>query len=272
MGIFGQSTGMKPKSVGEPGAKLSPVDPFFELIEDAYRAFATHKPSDTEVCVDHCMPQPIADAFFSYDVRELPLRYLEEWYSAAASSEGISKHLWTYLTPRILEVLAAGQTVSFLGFEVVFQRYPVGRKEEWSENQWQVLDGFQRRFLAREIASETGKRGNILRDSYLDDKLCMFRRGGWELEDLLNQILAMPIDQLISRLWQDWCEDFGEYGTTWVTEFWEPDDKARMEKFYVSDVLHQRFMGTALSDSSHPDIANKASDLVSVIERTASAM
>lgn len=228
--------------------------------------FRTHKPENVEVCIDHCMPRELADKFFAPEIRDLPLNWLNEWFSAAAAIEGVSKHLWTYLTPRILEVLAAGELPDALGLEVTMQRYPIGQESQWSSKQWRVIDKFQRSYLKRLISSDF----NLVTEN-LDDVLCMFRAGGWSLEDLLSQVTAAPTSQLAERLWQEWCEGFSEFGTIWITAFWKAEDETRMRDFYTSGTLHKVFLDIALNDAHPTEIVNRALDLVSVIERTSSA-
>ena len=46
-----------------PSGKISPGHPFFEIVEDAYRRFATAKPRSIEVCENCCM-EPKIEADF----------------------------------------------------------------------------------------------------------------------------------------------------------------------------------------------------------------
>jgi hypothetical protein len=119
----------------KPGGKLNQDDPFFGLIEEAYTAFATHKPADVDVCVGHCMPEEIAQNFFVPDIRNLPLRWLNQWYSAAKPVGGVNKHIWTYLLPRIFEVLAVDDYLDACGIETTLQCYPLCDQSEWSAQQ-----------------------------------------------------------------------------------------------------------------------------------------
>lgn len=234
------------------------------LVEEAYKVFSTHKPDDVEVCIDHCMPSRIAEDFFNHEARDLPLHYVHEWYSAAAATEGVSKHLWTYMLPRILELLVSNQEPSVLGIEVALQRFPVGQANQWSDDQWRVLDKFQRLYLERTISSDLDTQG-----AYLDDVMCMFRRGGWNLDDLCSQLMAIPTEQLTNRLWRDWCEGFGEYGKIWITAFWEPEDAKRVQEFYTSDLLLERIFDLFQNEDTSTETALRAANIIDVIERSA---
>ena len=241
----------------EPGAKLPPGHPFHDLIEEAYRVFAGPKPHDVDVCTECCMPKAMATDFFRPNIAELPLEYLREWFGAACSTEGVCQDIWSYLLPRTLEVLAAGEEPKYVGVEVSLSRYDTGNPARWSHEQWNLLDRFQRQFL-HTVTS---------RYHSLDETLCMFRLGGWQLDDLLAQVLAMPDEEIVGRLWQDWCDGFDEYGYVRTTAFWEKGDEAHVSEFYKSEALRDRIEATALRDSVETSLEKKASDLVTVIER-----
>lgn len=243
----------------EPGAKVPPGHPFHDLIEEAYRTFAGPKPQDVDVCTECCMSKAMAADFFRPDIAELPLEYLTEWFGAACATEGVRKDVWAYLLPRTLEVLATGVEPNYVGVEISLSRFDTGNPARWSHEQWSVLDRFQRLFLHTATS----------RHHALDDILCMFRRGGWPLEDLLAQVTAMADEEIVERLWRDWCGEYDAYGSISTTPFWEKDDQRRIMDFYRSEALRDRFESVALSDNAGADIAAKASDLVNAIERAA---
>lgn len=241
----------------DPGAKVPRGHPFHDLIEEAYRVFAGPKPQDVDVCTECCMTKAMAADFFRPDIGDLSLAYLREWFGAACPTEGVRQDIWAYLLPRTLEVLSAGEEPKNVGVEVSLSRFDTGNPALWSNEQWRLLDRFQRQFL-QTVTS---------RYHSLDDTLCMFRLGGWQLDDLLSQVLAMPDEEIVGRLWRDWCEGFGACGCVWTTNFWEKDDEARVSEFYKSDALHDRIEAIALSDNVDGEIAAKASDIVNVIKQ-----
>lgn len=243
----------------EPGAKMPPGHPFFALIAEAYRVFDRPKPQDVDVCTECCMPKAMAADFFRPDIAELPFAYLSTWFGSAFPQGGVNQHIWSYLLPRTLEVIALGEEPYVVGIELSLSPFDTGNPGHWSAAQWSVLDRFQRLFL-NTVTS---------RHHALDDILCMFRRGGWPLEDLLAQVTAMADEEIVERLWRDWCGEYDAYGSISTTSFWEKDEQRRIMDFYRSGTLRDRFESVALSDSAGADIAAKASDLVNAIERAA---
>ncbi len=255
------------KSLREPGAKIAHGHPFYDLIEEAYRAFDTYKPINVDVCTDCCMPKDVEADFFRSNIEELPFHYLREWFSAACATDGVRKDIWAYLLPRVLEVLAVGEEPKDVGIESSLSRFDTGNPSHWSTDQWSVLDRFQRRFLQSRFQTPDRWPGQLL-----DDIVCMFSRGGWPLDDLLAQVMAVPDKLLAQRLWQDWCAElgeFGDYGHIWITAFWDKAEKARMMAFYTSEPLRQRMQTLALSDIAKPEFCSKASAVFSVMERSA---
>jgi hypothetical protein len=244
-------------------AKVKPGDPFFEIISDAYHAFAGPKPKSIEVCENCCMYPDIEADFFNPPIRELPLEYVRDWYFAAYQPPGVAKETWSYLLPRILEILATGEQVSSIGFEVSLSRFQTGDRANWSTRQWTVLDRFQRAFLDREI-----RRMN----ECLDDFVCMFALAGWPLDDLLAQIEAASDEELALRFWNDWVRDHapGREGI-WITAFWESSGNSEVYDFYTSQALHDRMTAVALDDATDPELAAKAFAVASVIEASTSS-
>ena len=250
-----------PAGLREAGAKIEPDHPLYALIQDAYRAFDCHKPSDVDVCTQCCMPEDMAAVFFRPDIQDLPLSFVREWLNAACATEGVGKDLWTYLLPRLLEVLATGTEPASVGIEVSLKRFHTGVPDQWSDAQWSALDRFQRGYLESGFGPES-----LWPSWYLDDILCMFTLGGWSLDDLLEQIRQMPDEALARRFHKDWCSEFGGYGSIWTTAFWDKSDGAQAMEFYTSDELRGRLEALALSDTCKEDVAQMASDVVSVIE------
>lgn len=250
--------GMPLPSPNSPEATIGPGHPFFELIDEAYRVFDYLKPTHTGVCERCCMDPKIEDSFLDPAIRQLPLAYIRDWYNAAYSPEGVGKDVWGYLIPRILEVLAFGEEVSPTGIEVSLNRFATGDRDQWSGAQWQVLDRFQRMYLARETL--TG-------ENHLDDVLCMFGLAGWRIDDLLSQVAASADDVLIERLWRDWCEwVVPGREEVWMTAFWEEYDRSMVFDFYTSDELYAKAASLALSDGRDPRLRNKALSVAGVIE------
>ena len=234
--------------------KLPPDHPFHAVIADAYLVFDYPKPTRTGVCEGCCMEPEIERDFFRPDIADLPFHYLRDWFFAACDPN-LPKGIWAYLLPRVLEVLAAeGDDPASVGIEVSLNRFPTGKRENWSDAEWSVLDRFQRLYLARTMTAKT---------PFLDDILCMFGIAGWPLDDLFAQVLDTPDHILIPRLWNDWCIGRPEI---WITAFWEGGGNSAAYEFYTSDAIYDRAVALGLAEDAPPDLARQALAVASVIE------
>lgn len=239
-------------------AKVSHDHPFFEIIEDAYDVFARPKPDRIEVCENCCMYAHVERDFFNPSIRELPLDYLQDWFFAACDPEGISQAMWGYLLPRILEVLAVDEDVARIAHEISLRRFDTGNRDNWSSAEWQVLDRFQRAYLAREVRRDT---------EFLDDTICMFALAGWPMDSLLGQVASFSDAELAQRFWRDWCSwSLPGRESIWITPFWDEPNGSTALKFYTSQTLYDRMERLALHDDTDPDIAAKASAVARVLE------
>jgi hypothetical protein len=243
-----------------PLAKVPAGHPFFDLIQSAYRVFDYPKPTSTEVCQNCCMDSAIEADFFRPAIAELPLRYVRDWYSGAYDPNGIAKETWGYLLPRVLEILASGESPSDNGIEVSLSRFRTGDPANWSVKEWEVLDQFQRQFLMHRIEHE---------DDALDDVLCAQRLGGWSLAGLLDQVAAVADAKLAARFWHDWCRWNVDGGSVWITSFWESPDNTTVHEFYTSRQMYTRMETLALADETEIEIAKMASSVAGIIEISA---
>ncbi|UWQ78410.1 hypothetical protein K3725_13975 [Leisingera sp. S132] len=240
---------------GKPVKATLPADhEFAELIAEAYRVFAAPKPAETGVCKGCCMDPSIEADFLVPDIADLPLHFLQDWYFAAVS-DAFGQNIWRYLLPRVLEVLASGEELAYVGLEVSLNRFPTGDAARWKAAEWAVLDKFQRMYL--DWAVRQG-------EDCLDDVLCMFGIAGWRLEDLFAQVLDIPAETLAERLWRDWC--IGR-PSIWITAFWDNGGNSAAFAFYTSPVLYWRMADLALDDRTRPEIAEKALAVAGVIEQ-----
>ncbi len=230
---------------------------FYDIVEDAYRAFECDTPKHIDVCEGCCMYPDVEVDFFNPKIRELPIHYLQDWFFAAPVIEGVSKQTWRYLLPRILEALARDEEIATVGLEVSLNRFPTGVRDNWNDSEWSVLDRFQRCYLGRELSRNTG---------YLDDTLCMFGLAGWPMSDLLAQISEFPDHELARRFWNDWCVG---YPTIWITAFWEDGKNTEVFNFYTSRALYLRMEKLAFAQDTNPKLAEKALEVAAVIEANA---
>ena len=232
--------------------KVAPDNPFYGIIQDAYAVFDYDKPTATGVCVGCCMEPDIEEDFFRPDIADMPLHYVRDWFFAACNP-GLSKRIWGYLLPRVLEVMACDLDPANVGLEVSLSRFPTGDRQQWSKAEWEVLDRFQRLFLVQSMTSK---------QNYLDDVLCLFGNAGWPLEDLFAQVTAMPDKLLVERLWSDWC--LGR-PSVWITAFWEGGGNTAAFDFYTSQEMQERMERFALDEATAPDMVEKAMAVASVI-------
>lgn len=247
---------MTRKTIKPLRGKLPPDHPFADIIAEAYRVFAVPTPSDTGVCKGCCMEPEIEADFFAPPIDEMPLHYLSDWYFAACNPP-LAQNIWRYLLPRVLEVLASGEELASVGLEVSLNRFATGDASLWRAEEWSVLDEFQRVYLRRALNT---------RGDYLDDVLCMFGIAGWPLQDLFDQLLDMPTDRLIERLWHDWCQG---HASIWLTAFWEGGGNEAAYAFYTSPALYQRISTLALDPGTEAVLAEKALAVAALIEREA---
>jgi hypothetical protein len=253
----------------EPEAKIEPGHPFFEIIEDAFRAFAVPPPASLGVC-DCCLDEGVRRDLLTLPIADLPYRHVRDWYFAEADPAGVPRSTWAYLLPRVLEILAAGQPVSEISLEISLSRFETGNPANWSAAQWAVLDRFQRLYLLRAMGQREAS-AIYLSGDRLDAALCMFRLGGWPLDRLLEQLDAMPDALLAERLWRDWCESapFGREAVS-LTSFWPECAADKVRAWYTSPGLHARMEALALADETPPDLAEQALAVAEVIAASCS--
>lgn len=244
---------MARKQIKPLQAKISPDSTFFETIEEAYRVFKYPKPTSIGLCENCCMEPEIEADFFNPQIDELPLHYLSDWFFAA-SDIPLDKNIWAYLLPRVLEVLAFGEEPALVGIEVSLSRFPTGDKENWSKDEWRVIDQFQRLFLRESMRSK---------QAMLDDILCMFGNAHWSIADLLEQVWSLPDEFLIPKLNHDWC--LGN-PCVWVTTFWDKPNIGQTFGFYTSDKMYDRLEHAAFSDQTPAKLAKQALDAAQAIE------
>ncbi|AHD03130.1 hypothetical protein METH_13525 [Leisingera methylohalidivorans DSM 14336] len=200
------------------------------------------------------MDRRIREQFFESEIAEMFLHYLQDWYFGAIGVE-FNQHTWRYLLPRILEVLASGETLAGVGIEVSLNRFPTGVEENWLEKEWSVLDRFQRMYLR--WAALSGE------DDF-DNVLCTFGIAGWPLASLFDQVLKLPPQVLAERFWNDWCQ-FPTPGV-WVSSFWEHSQEQDVYAFYRSSVLYRMMADLAFKDQTPPELAERALAVAAVIE------
>lgn len=234
-------------------AKINNDHELYELIEDAYRVFSYPKPKSVEVCESCCMVPEIVADFFNSPIRELPFDYLRDWYAAAYSPRGVSKKLWGHFLPRIFEILALDQNPSDCGVELIFQRFETGNPKHWNKSEWDVIDRFQQAILRRSLSSD---------QICLEEALCMFALGGWNIHDLLAQVLDYPTETLVKEFAKHWGR---EYGDMTGTPFWESEAEETVIAFYTSRQMYDKLYAFILEEETNTTPAQQAAYALSVI-------
>lgn len=227
--------------------------PLADIVKRAYEVFQYDTPVTTGVCVNCCMNPDIEADFFTPDIRNLPFRYLQDWFTGAYSRAGVPKAVWGYLLPRILELLAIGHTPSH-SLELSLSRFQTGDQRNWTDVEWDILDQFQKVFL--KLRAQQGR-------DHLDDVVCMFALSGWTLPQLQEQVLALADVVLIKRLHHDWGHRLPNIA---LTPFWSKDDKETMRLFYISRALHDRVERVAFCQDDDPALADMAIEVLTAIE------
>lgn len=239
--------------------KVGQDSPYYSVIKKAYRVFKYPKPVETGVCENCCMDRKIEKDFYNPDIQDLPLFYLQNWYQGAHEYP-LAKSIWGYLLPRILEVLAAGEEVSMIALEISLNRFPTGDRSMWSEEEWAVLDRFQRLYLAQTICQTD-------LPNELDEVVCMFGIAKWPLESLFAQVLEFENEVLVSKLWRDWCS-FG-VGYFPSTAFWGKEHKSEALAFYTARPLYNRMVAYGMAEDTPKEMSGKALDVADTIRNYA---
>lgn len=228
---------------------IEPEHPLFSLVERGYAVFKYQSPNNLGVCTTCCMcPLEVQD-MLQAQVHEIPLLSIDRWYMAALSGT-LTREVWGYLMPRILEILATGKEVCSLGNEIVLARFSTGNATLWRPEEWSVLADFQQQHLRWSVG---------VRPHEMDTNLCMYNLGGWPLAGLWEQVLKWPDGLLVEALWESWWR-LG-YIERSVTSFWPNEKKEQITALYSGPELRERVESIALSTSKSAD---KALELANV--------
>lgn len=213
------------------------------------------------------MDPAIERDFFAPAIRDMPLAYLRDWFSAASDAQ-VSLALSRYLLPRVMEALAKDQDPATVGLEVSLRRFGTGMADRWTEAEEAAIARFATLYLERFRASEVDQ----LPEDNLDDALCMLSAAGHDMKPLLADIWAWSDDDLLGLLARDW-DTPARGAVIWRTAFWEPsswdlaihkENAKSVAVWYQSDAMRTRAEnailtapeGSALVD--HADIVLRA--------------
>lgn len=240
-------------------SRIKTNNPLFEVVSDAYQAFACEKPSTLGVCKQCCMDRHIEKDFLVPAIGDLPDDYVREWFFAAVADD-FNHSVWMYLLPRVLELLAIGKDVSVIGIEVSLSRFPTGDASYWTAPQMEVLLRFQRLYL---------ESGRFSEGSLLDDVICMFANASFPIDGILTDIWRWSDERLVTQLWTDWCE-WTINNEIWITTFWENEFNEKVWSWYTSPEIYSRLLTISQNSELSNVLATRAKELAEVV-RTASA-
>lgn len=212
-------------------------------IDDAWRVFDIPAPATTGVCIQCCMDPAIEADFLNVPARRLSPAFIRDWYDAAYGDQIEQDHVAWFL-PRVLELLAAGETVAIVGNEVVFQRLPVtGFPDRWPQAQAAAVQAFAKAFLAAQVSGEIAPI-----PEGLDGCLCMFGEGGIDLAPLLGVLDSLDDMALVALLHRDWIKPFGR--SIPGSPFWTGGPaRNRVWDWYTSDAMLDRLTRAMLAGS-----------------------
>jgi hypothetical protein len=232
------------------------ADALNATIEAAWRVFDIPAPATTGVCVGCCMNRAIEADFLKRRARDLPAHYVNDWYNGAYD-DAISHDHVAWFLPRVMEMLAAGQSVALVGDEVALSRLPLaGFPDEWSLAEIATITQFASCYFVAFLA------GDIPRD-YLDvdSTLCMFAKAGLLMAPLLAELDALSDQHLIDLLYREWVFPTGN--SISHTAFWD--------KSPAYDQVHAWFRSDKLKHRLWLSVGNgneKAADLLEAIQHS----
>ena len=148
--------------------------------------------------------------------------------------------------PRIAEILACGLDVYGIGIETALDRFETGNADKWTEQQWDAISAFQKSLLENH---------GIFKNESPLDILCMFTRAGWNLDDMTDQILGWPDDELIHFFWVNGLAD--DYGISGEGALWPKG--VSMRAFLKAESFLSRLEAVVMDNEYRSDIQLKAS-------------
>lgn len=225
-------------------------------IDQAWRVFDLPAPTDVGVCRDCCMDPQIEAHFLKLPARDLPSAYIRDWYSAAYDGSIRHAHVAWFL-PRVMEMLADGESVAAVGDEVAFARLPLtGFPEQWPDRQVAALNRFALAFLEMKLAASPP-----LGLGELDRLLCMFGEGGLDIAPLLRRLEALGDEDLAGLLHRCWFHLHS--GRIGLNAFWSREPGKTMAwSWYTSPAPLNRMEQAALAGN---ETALEVYDLIATV-------
>ncbi|MCA0869762.1 hypothetical protein LCL97_02895 [Seohaeicola saemankumensis] len=171
--------------------KIAADHPAAGLVTEAYRAFAGPPPETLAVCTCCGLSEAAQRNMRIKPAQAITRAEIEDWFASAADATYLADAA-RHLLPRLIEALAAGACHPTAP-ELFLERSRAAEHALWTPAQRQVLDRFQRWYLARADWPDGVQ---------LNSVLCLFVLAGWPLDELEAQVLTLPDADIVARLWQ----------------------------------------------------------------------
>ncbi|AHM04432.1 hypothetical protein roselon_02081 [Roseibacterium elongatum DSM 19469] len=219
--------------------------PFHGLIEEAYRVFDAPPPIHLGICTcGMCMGPDVAARLLRRPARNWTLADVWSWHDSV--EEGLEQRVWSWLLPRFLEILAAGDTCHNGLYERSLIRFPTGQKSLWSDRQWAVLDRFAGMMLERGMQRRNGP------DVFYE--LHMLAHGGWPIRDLIAKVMADPdLPEALAYAWGCGLDICDSLGPNWPPGAWDA-----LHEAFITQELADRMLAYGLMDGLDPKLSDRA--------------
>lgn len=205
------------------------------LVAEAYSVMAAPHPFSHGVCRACCLPPALEESYFGLGQREISVAFLRAWYRASPEKD-MTPEVMSWLLPRVLELMAMGETDIFPNIESAFQRLELtGFPNTWSPRAVDVFERFARAQFRRMVIEDA---------SELDALIAMFANSGFGAAPFLTVLWDMPTESLSRALHQAFCET--EPGWIVQTPLWSSqDDRTKTWAWYLSPDMSERLCEAA---------------------------
>lgn len=226
-------------------ARVVAGDPFFGLIEDAYREFKAAPPSHLGICTcGMCMGPDRSRAALRKSPRDWTLADVWSWSDSV--KKGLDQTVWSWLLQRFLEVLAAGEGCHNGVEHLSLSWFETGKRSLWSSKQWAVLDRFAGLFMDRAMQSRSGE--GVLYE------MLILARGGWPLDDLIARVMADPdLSEALAYAWGAGFSTGDLFGSDW-----SPEERRILQETFVTKDMADHMFIFAFADGVDPEMSEAA--------------
>ncbi len=209
-----------------PSTRVDPALPIASIVAEAYAVFDGPPPKTLDVCTACCMSLDTEREMLRTASRDLTQHQIWEWYNSALfNGPTVPKDVWTFLLPRVLEIIASNEDAhNGLGPVASFDRFPHGDRSQWTDREWDLLTRY------RVALIDMCKVPDLLTCDTLLGYIEGFVAGGFDLEPIVAQLKTWPKADLVARLTSDWGGHLGIY-------WWSPQALAILNRLCRDDFL-----------------------------------